>query len=81
MPEGRRPESMVECPRGAKTGEPKLEKGKEIFILGIEYLTKSAFSWIQFNMDVFKNLVKRTFCCTRRYFDGKEKSKKTNDKT
>ena len=29
MPEGRRPEDMVECPRGAKTREPKLEKGKK----------------------------------------------------
>ena len=24
MPEGRRPEGMVECPRGAKTRKPKL---------------------------------------------------------
>ena len=29
MPEGLRPEGMVKCPRGAKTREPKLEKGKE----------------------------------------------------
>ena len=43
------------------------------FILGIEYLTKSVFF-------VFKNLVKRTFCSTSRYLDGKEKPKKTNDK-
>ena len=48
--------------------------------MGIEYLTKSAFSWIHFKMDVFKNLVKRTFCSTSRYLDGKEKSKKTKDK-
>ena len=31
-------------------------------------------------MDVFKNLVQRTFCSTSRYVDGKEKSKKTKDK-
>ena len=31
-------------------------------------------------MDVFKNLVKRTFCSTSRYVDGKEKSKMTKDK-
>ena len=63
-----------------KRTEIRKRKGKEIFILGIEYLTKSAFSWIHFKMDFFKNLVKRTFCSTSRYLDGKEKSKKTKDK-
>ena len=54
---------------------------KEIsFILGIEYVTKSVFSWIHFKMDFFKNLIKRTFCSTRCYLDGKEKPRKTKDK-
>ena len=63
-----------------KRTEIRKRKGKEIFILSIEYLTKSAFSWIHFKMDVFKNLVKRTFCSTSRYLDGKEKPKKTKEK-
>jgi len=29
MPEGRRPEDKVECPRGAMTTEPKVEKVKK----------------------------------------------------
>jgi len=29
MPESRKPEGMVECPRGDKTREPKLERDEE----------------------------------------------------
>ena len=36
--------------------------------------------WIHFKMDFLKNLIKRTFCSTSRYLDGKEKPKKTKDK-
>ena len=63
-----------------KRTEIRKRKGKEIFILSIEYLTKSAFSWIHFKMDFFKNLIKKTFCSTSRYLDGKEKPRKTKDK-
>ena len=66
------PEGSQDKPR-----EPKLEKkkGKEIFILGIEYLTKSAFSSIRFKMDVFKNSVKRTFLAQVFILTGKRSLK------
>ena len=45
---------------------------KEIsYILDIEYVTKSVFSWIHFKMDFFTNLIKRTFCSTSRYLAKK----------
>merc|ERR1712030_156706 len=63
-----------------KRTEIRKREGKEIFILVIEYLMKSFFSGIHFKMDVFKNSVKRAFCSTSRYLDGKEKSRKTKIK-
>ena len=54
---------------------------KEIsYILDIEYVTKSVFSWIHFKMGFFTNLIKRTFCSTSRYLDEKERPRKTQDK-
>ena len=53
---------------------------RDLFILGVEYFTKCVFSWIYFKVDFFKNLIKRTFCSTSRYLDGKEKPKKKKDK-
>ena len=47
--------------------------------MGVEYFTKCDFSWIYFKVDFFKNLIKRTFCSTNRYLDGKEKPKKKKD--